>query len=465
MAIKGLIASVALLSGLTSSAAPLAKMEYSLDVGNLHKKGVLDLGSPGFDTHNHAYIRTNSMIYIEQNNKRISSINFLAAARIAIDRDIFHQAGAWDGRWDSSVMVDTAIVFDASDRAYTILVPRYSNLKQAVLLWSTDHGLSWSAQGLTGRAATIEKPDSYNDLTGPPTIISYENYGAYKGRHLWLDLFSIAQRKLKRSAPGILLSERSLIVPNHSGGGNSSFTTKKRIIVVYDVADDVATGTLSVAREINRATLQPEGREVIIGRSLTPKGPDLHDMPAITGDATGRLTVIIGAHHARLQVARTLSQRSIADGFTPLSPIGNLAIPQDSSFSYASLNTLRDGHLIIISRAEGDSYFYKLVEFIGEPGGENWRIWPNGYHYRVIATPHRQSYAAWRQRVTLDRNGRVYLNLRYYPNVLTPDEAEEAGVSTNARRNCRERDRCWYEGVPDFDPRTLVSNDGGLTWY
>lgn len=459
---------IAGMAALTSLAALPALADqprptYALLAAKGHASSVMDQGSPGFDSSNTAYIRSGGTIFVAKDGRQVSQIDLDAAAHTAIDRDIFKKEGAWDGKWDQSFMVDTAIVFDGQDRAYTVIVPRYSNLQHPVLLWSGDHGKSWSAVPLAGRDATLEKPDSFNDHSGPPTVLSNEYYGAQSGQRLWLETFAV-----RGNAVGPdhlqLLSNRNFLSENHSGAGNSSFTTKTKIFVVYDTTDKSGRGTLSVARQYDRASNALEGEEVPIGRSTTLKGPDPHDVPAITADAAGQLTVVIGAHHALLQTVQSRAPGSILSGFTDPKPIGDPSKPQDSSFSYESLDTARDGTLNMISRAEGDSTLYQLVQ-LRRPAGGDWTIWPNGYHYRVIAKPSRPSYVAWRQRVTTDRNGVLYLHLRYYLNSLTADEAKSIGVTGTPTQSCDARGRCWYVNSPDLQPETLVSKDNGLTWH
>jgi hypothetical protein len=444
-----------------------AKPTYALLAVKDHASSVMDQGSPGFDSVNTAYIRSGGTIFVAKDGRQISQIDLNAAAHTAIDRDIFKKPGAWDGQWDRSFLVDTAIVFDDQDRAYTIIVPRASNLQHAVLLWSGDHGKSWSALPLAGRDATLEKPDAFNDHARPPTVLSNEYYGARGGGRLWLETFAVRGNAVGHDGFQ-LLSNRNLLSENHSGAGNSSFTTKTKIFVVYATTDKSGykwgRGTLSVARQYDRASHKLEGEEVPIGRSTTLKGPDPHDIPAITGDAAGQLTVVIGAHHAMLQTVQSREPGSVLSGFTDPQPIGNPNRPQDSSFSYESLDMSRDGTLNMISRAEGDSTLYQLVQF-RRPAGSDWTVWPNRYHYRVIARPNRPSYVAWRQRVTVDRNGVLYLHLRYYLNSLTADEAKSIGVAGTPTQSCDARGRCWYVNSPDLQPDTLVSRDDGLTWH
>lgn len=436
---------------------------YTVVAAPDHVSSTLDLGSPGFDNSNTAYFRAGSVLYVVKPGKGVEKLDFGAAVSTAINRDILKNKQRWDGAWDQSDMVDDAIVFDDQDRAYTLIIPRNSKtLKNAALLWSTDHCRTWHAVPLASRNATIEKRDGFNDHDGPPTVLSYEAYSTYPGSRLWINLMVWRNGILVPEAQ-TLLSDHSALVSNHSGGGNSTFTTPKKVFVVYDTTDSSAPGTQSVILEYDRSSHRIVGSEKNLGRSGTPtKGPDPHDIPAITADPSGRLMVVIGAHHAQFRMLTAREPWSIAQWEGPVSLGEPAQGHRYGSYSYVSLNTSRDGTINIIARSEGTGGYFQLVQ-LRRPAGKSWEIW-DGLRHRVLVTPHRVSYAAWRQQVTMDRQGRLYLNFRYYPNMFTSQEAKAAGLAGGKVSYCPGNGRCFYDKAPDRAPLTLVSNDEGQTW-
>jgi hypothetical protein len=383
---------------------------------------------------------------------------------MAINRDIFKLRTQWDGSWDKGSMVDNSIVADDRGWLYTLIIPRYSNLKNAALLWSKDQGRTWAAVAMTGRNASIEKSDSFNDKSGPPSVLSFETYGSIVGGRAWLNLPVRKDESVTLGQPSILLSDHSLLTSNHSGAGNSTFTTKDKIFVVYDTTDASAPGTLSVMRQFNRASKRLESEEIPVGRSTTLKTPDNHDLPAITMGPDRRPIIVIGAHHARFLMFTAKEAGTLISGLKFDGPVGGSQLNgAGGSYSYVSLNTSRDGTINIIARAESDETRYQLVQ-LRKPWQRPWTVWPNGLLHRVIAQPSRPHYAAWRQRVTMARDGRLFLNFRYFPNMLTDVEAASLGIAGSKPAQCIDK-FCWYNNAPELAPVTLESDDNGGSWH
>jgi hypothetical protein len=380
-------------------------------------------------------------------------------ARTAIERDVLN--GPWDGGWDRSLMVDTTVRFDDGGRAYTLIIPRASNLKAAVLLWSTDGCRSWHGFGLVGRNATMEKTDTFNDHASPPTIVSFERYGGNNGSRLWLDALTFKGIELHRAWDRpVLIADNSLLVANHSGGGNSTFTTPGRIVVAYPTTDGTAEGTASVTREIDRRTGQWAGGPKLLGRSTSSTGgPDNHDLAALSMLPSGHLLAVIGAHHSRFKVYESLRPGTALGGWGTPTVLGNNV---QNQFSYVSLNVSRAGVINIIARSEWRDGFYELVQF-RRNSNRQWQVWPGGALARPIAIPNRHAYVAWRQRLTMGPDGELYLDFAYYANRLTDAEANQLQLPYRDRAACA-TGRCWYNNAPTSEGITLVSTDDGASW-
>lgn len=445
-----------------SSAGPT--FGYRVVAAPDHAGGPWDGGSPGFDTAGNACLRAGDAVVRIARGGRAERFDFDGAAATAIDRDLMRGA-RWDRRRDTTLLVDNNIVFDARGTAYTLVVPRYSNLKTAALLWSGDGCRTWRAVATTGRNATLEKPLAGTDRSAPPTVLSYEYYGNARGPHLWLDLYARRGDTLTRATPQpVEVAANSLLVSNHSGGGNSTLTLPDRIIVSYPTIDGGRPGTQSVAREFDRRRGQWATAPLEIGRSTTGGGgPDNHDLPALALLPSGKLVAVIGAHHSLLQMVTSNAPGTIRDGWTAPETIG--APDRGKAFqqySYVSLNVSRRGTINIVARAEGRQAHYDLVQ-LRKPAGGTWTQWQGGEPQRAIASPDRALYAAWRQRVSEGPSGALYLSFAYFPNRLDANEAQALGLAGAARRNCA-KDRCWYQDAPTLKPVTLVSTDDGATW-
>lgn len=422
-------------------------------------------GPPGFASDGSACARDAGEVGIfDAEGKRVQTVDFSAAAAKAIDRDLFVRGGRWDRKADLGPMVDDRVVFDTVGRAYTLVIPRYSNLRSAALLVSMDHCRTWQAVPLTGRNATVERPDTRNDTSGPPTVLSYETYGSLVGGKLWLERFKISGRRLVREGASQMIADNSLLGSNHSGGGNASFTTRSRIFIAYPTMDRSAAGTQEAVREFDRESDKFIAPSQIIGRSLSATS-DPHDLDAISQFPDGRLVVIIGAHHAMFQMLVSRRPNTFASGFDQAVEIGEPRHGRSyGSFTYASLNISQSGTINIIARAEGDQGKYQLVQMRRLATG-GWEVWPNGLHYRVLVDPDRADYMAWRQQVSLGVGGRLYLTYRRYANEFTGVEAKSLGLdlSRGTPGNCT--GRCWYNDSPTGPAQTLVSVDDGKSWH
>lgn len=437
-------------------------LQYDLSKFFLDQPPAINLGSPSFDRDNAAYLRDDDKLVVIKAGRAATS-DFGAAARQAIDRDIFGATGAWDGSWDTSTLEDNSLYFDQNNRIYTLVIPRYSNLETAALLWSDTLGKDWKAVALSAANATMERPDAFNTLNGPPTIISYDYYGRDSGPNLWLErLTQTASGDIAVGQPA-LVSDQSLLVSNHSGGGNSSYTVGDRVFITYPVLDKNGAGTAAYIRQFNKSTNEFDGPPVALGRSTTKETADPHDIPVITGDKAGTLHVVVGAHHAMFTYSTSKTPLSIYDGWSDPVLLGEpKRADQFGSYTYASINMTTDENINILARMEGDEYRFALAQIRKPAKGAQVR-WNGSLNHRVIARPNRKFYGVWRHRVTQDREGKLYLNIRYWPNQLTPEEAVILGLDARSGINCR-IGRCWYPDAPYIQPTTLISSDGGLTW-
>lgn len=441
-----------------------ATFGYQLVGAPDHRASALDGGSPGFAPSGDACLRAGGEVVRIAPGGRSERVDFDGAAATAIDRDLM-RGTRWDRRRDTTLLVDNNIVFDAGGTAYTLVVPRYSNLKTAALLWSTDGCRSWRAVATTGRNATLEKSVRGTDRTAPPTVLSYEYYGNARGPQLWLDLYARRGDALVRATPApVKVADDSLLVSNHSGGGNSTLTLRDRIIIAYPTVQSAGGGTQSVAREYDRRSGQWLTDAQEIARSTTRgAGPDNHDLPALALLPSGRIVAVIGAHHAVLRMATSNAPGTIRKGWGAPETIGAPERGrQFQQYSYTSLNVSRTGTINIVARAEGRQAHYDLVQ-LRKPAGGEWTSWAGGEPQRTIASPDRALYAAWRQRVSEGPDGKLYLSFAYYPNRLADDEAKALGLADAPRRNCA-KERCWYQDAPTLRPVTLVSDDDGATW-
>jgi hypothetical protein len=375
----------------------------------------------------------------------------------------------WDHYWDETPGVDSRVVIDDDDRAYTILTPTPGRYRHGVLLYSSDRCRSWTAYELPGLTGSIEARDGYNSHRGA-TVVSSDNYRSVNGTRLWLQRFEAgADGALRPALPARLITDSSLTPPNHSGGANITYTRDRSIFITYPLSTPPlgghpGTDTVIQRLDLDSGVLSPPVFLGVAG-DLSPSkiiSQDDHDTPAITGDQSGVLTVLLGAHHGLFKLTQSRSPMAIDRGWTIPEPIGRRNV---DTFTYISLLTDNEQTLQVFARREGDfaDYHFQLVQ-MRKPHGAPFELWGDKI-YRVIVEPGRAFYAAWRQRLTLAPDGRLFLHFIYSPNDLTPEE--EAILPHHPIHDAPtvcERGRCFMHLEVDLFPTVLVSYDRGQTF-
>lgn len=429
-------------------------------------------GIPAFNSRGVAFYRFGKVIVKRDPQSKRELLPFVDEAANAIDRDLFGSGGHWDRAWDYGQMIDDRIVIDDHDRAYTILTPRKSNLQRAVLLYSLDGCRTWHAIGLKGRTAAVEHWDGFNSHEGPPTVLSNEYYGGAEKADLWLERFHFnRQGILKPDFPPALVSDDSLLGSNHSGGSNSTFTTSHSVFIVYPgrrlPAGGRGTSIWIRQYDLRSNAFTAQSLNLGVAGDISPlrniPSPDAHNIPAITSDSAGTLFVIFGAHHGMFKLTMSLKPEQIASGWSTPEPFGEHQHGSLwGSYSYASVAMDLDQTLHVFARSEGDRYRFQLVQMT-KPQNMPFIRWPNTLMHRVVVDPGRAFYAAWRQKVALDRSGRLYLHFKYWPNQFTNEEAQSLHLDASGKTECR-AGRCFFFKSAFLFPTTLVSANGGKTF-
>lgn len=441
-------------------------------------------GTPGFDKANRSYSRVGPDIVIQDQAGNYVLLDFAKQVKKVISEEIMPKGTIWDGRWDTGNFVDSRIVFDDQERCYTIVNPKYSNLKNAVLFYSLDRCRSWHGIALRGDNAAIESRDGFNDLSGPPAVVSFPSFNSLIKNKLWVHAFDFdaANKLYDLYSPGRELQEPSLLTMNHSGGGNSVLTKAGKVFVVFPssrpLPDGGKRGTQTYICEIQRIKNAPQENCKYLGiagditRFSGDIPPDAHHIPAITVDSSGQLTVVFGSHLGLFKMTQSEQPLSI-QSWTPVVPIGE---PMQGtigkwtlygSYTYVGLNTDKNDNLHIFSRAEGTRATYQLVQMT-KPKGQGFKVWVDPFSnqkivHRVIVDPKRSFYAAYRQKVAMDNKGDLYLHFKYWPNQLFPDEAALFKLTPDSVAGCDNTRYCFYgeSQVPYLYSTTLkITNSG-----
>jgi len=420
-------------------------------------------GLPGFDKAGSAYFRSGDRLVVRRRLGGSEIIDFKTAMTAAINTMM--APAVWDGRWEDGPFVDRKIAFDDNDFAYTVVTPRYSNLKNSVLLFSLDKARTWKAYTLTGISAVVEGRDAFNDLSSPPAVLSFDTYGSQSGTRLWLHVFRLDSIEGLSRERDELVSDQSLLSPNHSGGANSAVSTRGKIVIAFPSSTPPASGgvgTEIMLRQYDRGKAAFEGTIVSAGTAgdLTrlPTTANAHHIPGLTVDKRGKLYLFYGAHQGLLKYAVSKTPANIFGGWTDAVPFGNPLGPVYGSYTYISVTMDLNQRIHVFTRYAGDRYEFQLVHMV-KPYGQRFKTYAAQAH-QVVIDPNRTMYAAYRQQSTIDRSGNVYVYFEYWPNQLTDAEAGVLDVVSEPRIDCRVG-RCFYLYRRHLFPTTLVYRAGG----
>jgi len=213
--------------------------------------------------------------------------------------------------------------------------------------------------------------------------------------------------------------------------------------------------------------------ESLIGFSGSSAGPDNHNIPGACVGAEHTVHVVLPGHQETLRL-RSGTFDGARIKWTPSHTIGE-APTSFGGYTYASLNCDRKGNIYITSRWAGDGYRFQLVFLHRSPDGQ-WKRWANKEH-KVLVDPGRTFYGAWRQKVTLDSEGHLFLWYAYYPNQVTKDEltqlkwrfpfkdwTELKALQPSLCLKDKQR-RCFLHPMPELTSVNLQSSDSGKSWH
>ena len=334
-----------------------------------------------------------------------------------------------DGRWTESDFgssvrgidnaadgtASTKIAFDAENLLYNV-----ANVNgQPNLLYSSDHGLTFSACAIPGRedgprTFDIEWFTGHNACDGPPPVLRYTRT-AEDARLFWrkvndLEVFlpEKTSRGLSLGEP-ILVSDQCIGLSQHSGIPASVVSREGKVHVIWADAtdpDEDVPGVPTYVATIDRETREM-GAPALVGYG--PPANDIHNSPSITMDSRGYLHALSGTHGCPFPYARSLGSNTADAGWTEpreawpdarQTYIGFVCDPEDTVHSAFRLWW------------NGTSYFpagnYATLAHQQCPSGGAWR------EPRVLVVPPFSEYSVFYHRLTIDRIGRLFLSYDYF---------------------------------------------------
>lgn len=405
----------------------------------------------GFDPDNKPYIRDDDVV---QTPDQAGEWTRLAIAP-SIVRYFRDRGEPTNFQVAGGQFVDQRVVFDDQGDAYTLAEAKRAGGVLLFLLHSRDKCVTWDAHRLPPyQHARLEFRDGHNTLSQPPAVL------VYKGNELAVILPNRAKDGTLTLNRSITVSQQSLLVPNHSGGANSVITLGGKVFVVFPSSEALPNENGSpqyvttLSRETGEILLPP----TLLG-TVGVSGPDPHYLPAISADSKGYLHVVLGSHHDSLYYTKSIAPLDARHWSTP-KPIGKQRIPTDGGHTYPALLCDAQDRLHVVTRWAGDGYYFRLAYLRGDALTGRWEP------QRVLVRPFRNMYSNWYHHLSLDREGRLFLNYRYYANQLGAEQIEayrqkwpEDGLPPP-----QTAPQSWQPQVKPHDPAVLFSDNGGTTW-
>ncbi len=357
-----------------------------------------------FDLENRPFVRTGTGITTWRNGEW--SATDLATA-------VAHADGRLAGR--SFGTSSTKMAFDDRNDLYFTA----SAAPDGALLHSADSGCTFSAHLIEGGGQRppvldIEQSSGRNLPHGPPPILRCIQTAADESLR-WrkindMDLF-LPVRKGDGLALGdpIRITDKCLGLSSHSGTPSSLASSGSRVHMAWGEAtepDADVPGVPAYVATYDRSdgTL---GNPVLVGHG--PPANDVHNTPSITIDGEGYLHVVVGTHGSPFVYARSLEPNNAYAGWTSPEPtctdarqtyIGLVCGPDDTlhlAFRYwlGGTKRLPAGH-------------FGTLAYQRKRPGEAWE------EPRVLVEPPFTEYSIYYHRLTIDREGRLFLSYDYW---------------------------------------------------
>ena len=363
---------------------------------------------------------------------------------------------------------NTQIVFDTSDRAYTILRVRLEggDLRN-VMLWSADGCVTWRAVSLPAGDIVSETSVGHNVIDGPPLLLVCQVDASVNP-----DTGKL-RRTLYMTRP--YLAGGDVVVPaltqisDRALGLGDGATSASPVVSSGDLSWIVwvdSTPRPSRGSPVYVTTYDRQARAlgppVLLARSLL--GNDGHAQPGIALDSKGYLHVIAGAHGHPFLYRQSLVPLAAYQGWSQVEAVGTtgyavrVGSPEEGRMTYLAFVCDQQDRLHIAYRQwrrNTNSYFNgALFGALSYQRRDPLLGWTPP---RPLVIPPYKDYSIYAQALSLDRRGQLFLSASCM-----------AGAEGSNRKAALERWR--QSGSEGPQPplylrrMVLVSADGGDTW-
>ncbi len=403
-----------------------------------------------FDLENRPFVVEGATLHREADGEWVSTNLKDAVVRTVPDVG----AGSWRAN-------GSKVAFDSDNNVY--LIGRSG--RTAALLRSTDGGETFTAYVIPGRedegrAWDFEQFSGHNIPEGPPPVVRLtRTHRDTEHRLRWrstndLDLFVAEKTEngdIEFNEP-LRLTDVALGSSMHSGIPSMVVSQGSRVHVVWgeatdpDASLDEIPGVPAYVATYDRET-ESLGEPVFM--SYGPPPNDGHNTPSITIDSEGYLRVVVGTHGAPFQYLRSLEPNDAYSGWTEETRTSG----DDLRQTYVGLVTDADDGLHLVFRLwrsgeeHLDGELWAALAYQRKLPGKDWE------EARLLVAPPLPEYSIYYHRLTVDRNGHLFLSYDYWSTMWFYRNDQRGPVAAGSGRP----GRGWGRAV-------LTSPDGGDQW-
>ena len=412
-----------------------------------------------FDLENRGFVAAGSLLHREIEGGEWVTTDL----RNAVVRTVPEvEADGWSVR-------GTKVAFDADNNVYVV----GGSGATAGLLRSTDRGETFTAYIIEGRedeprSWDIENFSGHNTPEGPPPVVRLTRTHI-DDEHLptarrdprvrWRNTNDVELFVAEENADGdlefhdpVLLTGAALSAAWHSGTPSMVVSRGSRTHVVWGEATDPEAsrdeipGVPAYVATYDRETREA-GEPVFMSFGAPPN--DMHNTPSITMDSEGYLHVVVGTHGRPFQYLQSLQPNDAYAGWSEATRTSD----DDLRQTYVGLVCDDEDvlHLVFRLSRSGEEHldgasWLALAHQRKRPGGD----WEEA---QVLVAPPFSEYSVYYHRLTVDRNGDVFLNYDYWSTMWfyrNDQRGPMAAASTRPGRG-------WGRSV-------MTSPDSGDTW-
>jgi hypothetical protein len=326
-------------------------------------------------------------------------------------------------------------------------------------LYSQDNGNTFSATPVPAREGKrqqwdIEQFAGHNIPQGPAPFLRATETGEYDPSNFWrhindLEMFlpEIVDGNIVIGDP-ILLSTEAIGISSHSGIPSAIMSRDDRVHIVWGEATDPdgdEPGVPAYVATYDRTEGRLLGEKAFVG--FGPPANDVHNTPSIVIDSKGYLHTLTGTHGQPFAHAKSLEPNTAHSGFTEPE-----LVEEELRSTYIGFVCDPDDTLHLVFRTwetDGEyhptSHYANLAYKRKTPTG-SWEPMK-----RLAVAPFTE-YSIWYHRLTIDRNGRLFVSFDYWSTFWFYRMDHVGNNTRHARAGGAGR------------RKTIVSSDSGESW-